>query len=145
MYDLVVELDALALDLPPYGTGIYTVSTTRDTVRINDPVTGLDDQAPQPSTYVLEQNYPNPFNPTTTIRFSLPEAGTVNLSVFDMLGRMVRVIARENLAAGDYHLQWDGRNEAGVPVGSGVYLYRLAYAAGGSSIAVRVRKMVLLR
>jgi len=90
--------------------------------------------------YVLQQNYPNPFNPETTIRFELPIADNVQLIVYDILGRRVRELVSENLASGSFQTTWDGMNDFGHPVSSGVYVYRLI----GTGIA-ESRKMMLLR
>ncbi len=76
-----------------------------------------------PTTYALSQNYPNPFNPETQIAFSLPQAGAVRLSVFDVLGRKVAVLVEEPLAAGRHEATFEA---AQLP--SGVYLYRLEVA-----------------
>ena len=73
-----------------------------------------------PSHYVLSQNYPNPFNPSTTIKYELPKASQVTLSVFDILGREVSVLANERKNAGVHEVKFDGSNLA-----SGVYFYRI--------------------
>jgi hypothetical protein len=87
---------------------------------------------------VLNQNQPNPFNPTTYISFALPEAGHVTLRIYDAQGHLVRTLVNEERAA-DYHVaQWDGRDDAGVALSSGVYLYRLETAR-----TVLQQKMVL--
>jgi hypothetical protein len=78
-----------------------------------------------PAHYSLSQNYPNPFNPSTTIRFELPEAGHVALTVYNMSGQEVARLADESLGAGSYLAEWDGRDMSGELVSSGVYLYRL--------------------
>jgi len=88
----------------------------------------------------LGQNRPNPFNPQTTIRFSVPEKEAVSLRVFDVTGRLVRTLVAGNLRAGTYSVAWDGRNERGREVASGVYFYRLEAGA-----RVKAKKMVLLR
>lgn len=81
--------------------------------------------AAQPAAYALAQNYPNPFNPTTTIAFSLREAGLVQLEVFNLQGQRVRALIARNLNAGEHRVVWDGRDEAQQLAPSGVYLYRL--------------------
>ncbi|UCE01914.1 MAG: NF038122 family metalloprotease [Candidatus Latescibacterota bacterium] len=91
-------------------------------------------------TLVLHQNHPNPFNPATTLRFALPRAGAARLEVVDASGRRVRVFSWDALAVGDHTVVWDGRDQQGHGVASGVYLYRLQ--ADGRSIA---RRMMLLR
>jgi flagellar hook assembly protein FlgD len=88
----------------------------------------------------LAQNYPNPFNPQTTIAFSLRERGHVILTVYNVAGERVRTLAEESFDAGPQRVVWDGRNDAGAPVSSGVYFYRLV--TGGFS---QTRKMVLLK
>src|SRR4030095_426344 len=70
-----------------------------------------------PSAYKLEQNYPNPFNPVTNISYSIPKSGKVKLSVFDMLGREVAVLANDYKSAGSYSVEFDASN-----LSSGVYL-----------------------
>ena len=91
--------------------------------------------------FYLNQNYPNPFNPATTITFALPEAGPVTLEIFDISGRrIVGAYGNTPLSAGWHAFTWDGRNDAGVPVASGMYLYRLQ--AGD---LVQARRMLLLR
>ena len=75
---------------------------------------------------VLAQNSPNPFNPHTTIRFALPqEAQPVRLAIYDASGRVVATLVDGALAAGDHAVEWDGRDDAGRAVASGVYSYRL--------------------
>jgi hypothetical protein len=70
-------------------------------------------------------NYPDPFNPSTTIRYVLPENVSVTLRVYNMLGQIVRTLVDGEQVAGEYSILWDGRNEAGSTVSSGVYLTRL--------------------
>jgi hypothetical protein len=73
-----------------------------------------------PQEYALHQNFPNPFNPTTTIAFSLPNAGNVNLSVFNVLGQKVATLKNGEMEAGNHTITWDASQQA-----SGVYFYRL--------------------
>jgi FlgD Ig-like domain len=89
---------------------------------------------------VLEQNHPNPFNPTTTIGFVLPEAGPVELEVFDVAGKVVSTVVKETLPAGRHSFDWNGRMENGESASSGIYVYRLRTPAGVVS-----RKMTLLK
>ncbi len=78
-----------------------------------------------PAALVLQQNYPNPFNPTTTIRFALPSASHVKLNIYNVLGQRVRTLVNEPRVAGFHSVLWDGRNNGGALVATGVYLYRL--------------------
>ncbi len=88
------------------------------------PITGVSsinaDSSPKPTRFELAQNYPNPFNPTTTIRYQLPVSTSVQLAVFDMLGREVATLVNARQGAGMYQVSFDARGLA-----SGVYLYRL--------------------
>jgi hypothetical protein len=82
----------------------------------------------RPATYtpVFRSIHPNPFNPRTTIGFTLPHSDKVNLRIFDLSGRLVRVLVdHETLGAGDHTAHWNGRNLAGQPVAAGTYLCRL--------------------
>ena len=100
----------------------------------------LAGQGVLPGAEVLLQNYPNPFNPETTIEFTLPARDSARLEIFDALGQRVAILWDGPLAAGSHRLQWDGRDERGRLLGSGVYFYRLH-----SGELSRVRRMVLLR
>jgi hypothetical protein len=81
---------------------------------------------PVPVSYALDQNYPNPFNAGTVISFSLPERSKVNVSVYNVLGQTVRVLANEEMEAGVRTVNWDGRDENGASAASGVYFYRIS-------------------
>jgi len=89
-----------------------------------------------PGEFALEQNFPNPFNPTTTINYTVP-AGDVTLEVFNVLGQKVKTLVHKVLTAGNYEEVWDGTNDAGKLVSSGVYLYKIKSKAG-----VKVKKMM---
>lgn len=79
-----------------------------------------------PSQFTLRQNYPNPFNPSTVIEFELPRDEIVRLSVYDVTGEEVaRIIDNERLSTGQYRVHWNALSRSGVPLSSGVYLYRL--------------------
>jgi hypothetical protein len=95
-----------------------------------------------PGRFALAQNYPNPFNPFTTIIFSVPEKGPhrITLRIFNVLGQQVRTLLDDSLQPGKHTAVWNGCDDAGQPVGNGLYLYTLR--AGDLSES---RKMVLLR
>lgn len=93
-----------------------------------------------PNEYVLEQNYPNPFNPTTTIRFAIPSESNVRLKVYDILGNEVATLVNDVKQAGSYTLTWDGENNTGNKISSGVYFYRLE-----TGNFVDVKKMLFLK
>ncbi|MEM9666804.1 MAG: PKD domain-containing protein, partial [Bacteroidota bacterium] len=100
-----------------------------------------------PESVELMSNYPNPFNPETTIPFRLSEAGAVRVSVYDVTGRLVRVLWEGDRGAGRHTVRWDGRTESGQGVASGVYLYRLEVRAlgGGGSVERLTGTMLLLK
>ena len=93
-----------------------------------------------PAIMLLRGNYPNPFNPKTTIRFSLPSAGEVNLVVFDVKGRQVATLIDGSMDAGDHHVVWDGQNDAGQSQPSGLYFYTL-----DTGDEKATRKMLMLK
>jgi hypothetical protein len=94
----------------------------------------------RPQGFHLEQNYPNPFNPTTVIRYNLPEPVHVKLIISDLLGHKIRTLIDEDEPAGYRHTAWDGTNDAGVRVGSGLYLMR--FEAGAYRMT---RKLMLMK
>jgi hypothetical protein len=81
---------------------------------------------PLPQAFGLGQNYPNPFNPTTNIAFSLSEEAKIDLMVFNLLGQRVRTLVNEVRPAGHYTVTFDGRDNGGVTLPSGIYFYRLS-------------------
>jgi hypothetical protein len=97
------------------------------------------DATPRPRVS-LRQNYPNPFNPETTIEFSVPERGFATLDVFDVIGHHVATLLSETVAPGVQRARWDGRDQRGNAVASGLYFYQLSI--GGETVT---KKMVLLR
>jgi hypothetical protein len=94
----------------------------------------------KPSEFDLSQNYPNPFNPTTKIEFTLSKSGFVTLQIYDILGRKVRTLVSEHLSSGYKSVIWDGKNDDGKDIASGVYFYQLR--VGDFS---EPKKMVLLK
>jgi hypothetical protein len=93
-----------------------------------------------PSEFALFQNCPNPFNPTTEITFSLPMKSEVKLEIFNIAGRKVATLIDGALEAGNHTVEWDGRESCGLPVASGIYLYRLS-----AGEFVEAKKMALLK
>ncbi len=104
--------------------------------------TGLKDDplATVPSSLVLKPNYPNPFNGSTLIEFQLPEAGVVRLDIFSLTGQHVRTLVQNVLSAGTHKVRWQGRNDQGRTVSSGLYVCQLRFKN-----KVQTRKMLLLR
>jgi len=93
-----------------------------------------------PDGFKLSYNYPNPFNSSTIFKYEIPYRTSVDLSIYDILGRKIKTLIRRELPAGSYQTSWDGRGETGNPVPSGVYLYRLKTTSTELS-----RKMILLK
>ncbi len=108
-------------------------------------VEGVGPNPAIPSSFELYQNRPNPFNPATTIDFYINGSGDggfdlVKLEIFNILGQSVRTLINESLYPGQHSIIWDGKNENGSQMASGVYLYRLKI--GDTS---KARKMMLLK
>ncbi len=93
-----------------------------------------------PVEFHLTQNYPNPFNPQTTIQYTLPKTGKVRLEVYNMLGQVVRTLVDDVQKTGTHEVVWDGLDQTGAKVTSGVYLYRLE-----SLDRVAIRKLILVK
>lgn len=98
------------------------------------------DLNPAVADFALHQNYPNPFNPSTTIRFSLPTSEAVHIAVYDLAGRVVKTLASQRYPAGSHTVAWDGTDNSGNTVSSGVYFYRMS--AGAFSDA---KKLVFMK
>lgn len=109
--------------------------------------TGVDEQPEQlPETFVLMQNYPNPFNPTTTIQYALPAAATVSLRIYNLLGQEVATLVDESQSAGYHTAIWNGRNQYGAQVATGVYFYRIeARSTDGAAPFTALKKMLLVK
>lgn len=93
-----------------------------------------------PQVYSLSKNYPNPFNPTTTIEYAIPSSGKVELVVYNMAGQKVRTMVNETKEAGFFKTVWDGRNDRGETVASGLYFYKLV-----SGKFNKIEKMTLVK
>ncbi len=94
-----------------------------------------------PQSTILFQNYPNPFNPLTIINYQLTIDNWVTLKVYDVLGREIKTLVNNRQPSGRYSVRWDGRDDAGQRVASGIYIYQLRV---GSRV-IQTRKMVLIR
>jgi len=117
----------------------FAIKFTTDSATIVS-VNGEENIRYIPENYVLEQNYPNPFNPATTISYSIPEQAFVKLCIYDINGTLVKTLYEGERQAGRYHRIWNGENNSGMKVGSGVYFYRIL----ANSFA-QTKKMILLK
>ena len=113
---------------------------TEETEEVVETAVETFDQASVPQAFSLAQNAPNPFNSETVIRFALPQPSQVELTIYNLLGQPVAILVQGSSAAGTFSVRWDGRDQAGRAVTSGVYLYQLR--AGEYT---EVRKLLLLR
>ncbi len=136
------------------GSGWFCVNPPGDwTTVLGDPLiqaivkydslpTDVDEDAVTllPSTFNLYQNFPNPFNPETEIRYNLPKGTNIQLTVYNLLGQRIRTLVNEYQNAGHKSIHWDGKDEKGIEVASGIYFYLLK---GGEY--KQSKKMILLR
>ena len=93
-----------------------------------------------PNSFILHPNYPNPFNPVTQIRFEIPYAGNVDLSIYNLLGMKVKTLYRGQKSAGVFSFKWNGKNDNNQSVSGGIYIYKLQ-----SGQQMQMRKMILLK
>ena len=104
-------------------------------IKVDTDITGIEEkQQDAISDYHIEQNYPNPFNPTTKINYKIPKTSFVTIKFYDVLGKEITTLVNEEKHAGNYQVDFDGRN-----LTSGVYFYK--FQAGSF---VETKKMVLL-
>ena len=121
--------------------GLSILGITLNTVEKLDNVTSLD--APQPvvaESFVLHQNFPNPFNPMTTIRYDVNAANYVRIDIYSAIGQHIKTLVNQKHAPGNYSVEWEGTDQSGTPVSSGIYMYRMH-----SGQFETVRKMIFLR
>ena len=107
-----------------------------------------DKQNPLPSQFSLSQNYPNPFNSTTAISYQLSatsgQQSAVSLKIYNILGQEVKTLVDEEQLPGYYQVLWDGRDNSGKGVSSGVYFYRLEVEGQGLKLT-KTKKLILLK
>jgi glycosidase len=132
---------SMTVNLQAYGSAVFVLDTVAHTLDL--PLltnVGRRSRETLPTAVTLYQNYPNPFNPSTQIRYELSSQGFVSLEVYDMLGRKVRSLVNRLQPSGAYVASWDGKNDSGVVLSSGVYFYRLVANSRNYT-----RKMLFLR
>jgi hypothetical protein len=106
----------------------------------NDVNDNITDSGELPKAYNLAQNFPNPFNPSTMIMFNMKEKGLVTLKIYNVAGQLVRTLVDDVREAGSYKVPWDGRNNEGISIASGVYFYKME-----TEKYSKTKKMVMLR
>ena len=121
-----VGMGEYEVDMGAFGIGCEAILATH--------------QDNMPLQYALYQNYPNPFNPTTTFRYDLPKYALVNITIYDMMGRIVNNLVSSQQNAGYKSIQWNATNNAGQPVSAGLYLYTIQVGE-----FKQTKKLVLLK
>jgi hypothetical protein len=124
------------IDLAVANDGSNTVTILKNQVVTSVAANG----EPQPEAFFLSQNYPNPFNPATSIPYFLPKAARVELIIYNLLGQETRTLVSVFQDRGSKAVTWDGKNDRGETVPSGIYVYRLR---GGNFS--QTRRMVFLK
>ncbi len=118
----------------------YAYSSIYARLITSEPIPNIDPVLPPQARVILNQNYPNPFNPETTLSFSLDKATRARLRIYNNRGQLVKTLLATDLSTGTHHAVWNGQDEQGHSVSSGIYFYKLE-AAGRS----QTRKMLLLK
>lgn len=129
--DAQIEGNEFVVYMGTFGDGVY---------RYKSPVTGIKDRATVAGDFRLLQNYPNPFNPTTVISWQLAVGSEVELAIYNLLGQKIRTLVNGKQPAGFHRVEWDGRDDAGRAVASGIYVYQIK-----AGEIVQSRKMILIR
>ncbi len=102
-----------------------SLSTESETFKFTVGFVSITESIALPTEYVLQQNYPNPFNPSTTLRFGIPEEANVSLTIYDIRGNTITTIDSGSKEAGWYQYVWNGLDDSGRPISTGLYLTRL--------------------
>ena len=119
-----------------YGTSNWSASWRFKTIN----PTGVESELNSPTEFSLYQSHPNPFNPVTQIRYTLPQLANVQLKIYDILGREVKTLINSEQPAGAYRVEWNGTNNYGTQVSSGMYIYRIV-----AGKFVQTKKMMFLK
>ncbi len=114
------------------GSGVYRYNLTSAVAAVERPIL--------PEYCALLQNYPNPSNPTTTIPYQIFESGAVVLKILNLSGQEIRTLVQRNQPAGRYSVEWNGTDNLGLPVSSGIYLYQIR-----TQKSVQTRKLMLIK
>jgi len=115
--------------------GLYAQKLSNEIVALDDPTT------PSICQFKLIQNYPNPFNPSTNIKFSINDiTNPYTLNIYNLKGQLVKTLVKGNLEKGTHNIIWDGTDDNGNPVSSGIYLYSLSNGKSN-----QIKRMVLIK
>jgi len=121
------ETRAISVRMHTYARFTGTLYFDDLTVEVIGQSVGVDDEILSgiPMVYELSNNYPNPFNPSTTIGYAIPHIGVVSIDVYDILGHQITTLLSKTMPAGYYEVSWDGRDQYGRSVSTGIYFYTL--------------------
>ncbi len=136
-------IDSLVIKWPSDKTQVLTNVAPNQFLKIEEEqTTELTESLlySTPSGYHLADNYPNPFNPETTIEYEMPTSGSLRLEIYNMLGQKIKTLIDQNQVAGSHRVVWNGKNESGEAVASGIYLYRIQ-----SDNFTATKRMLLIR
>jgi len=132
--------EAVSVRIHPLGRFKGTIYADNLEIKKKESTTDVVDNSVQPKQFELENNYPNPFNPTTTLTYAVPRESNVALVIYNVLGQKVRTLVSDFKTAGKYSVVWNGLDDNGNAVSSGVYLYSLI-----SGDVTLVKKMIMLK
>ena len=135
--DLTFVVPASAPDGLFYNCQFHPLMTGTIT---NEGTVATIDRLPRPTGFRLYSNYPNPFNPTSTIRYDLPEAARVTLAIYDVMGREVARLVDGSMEPGTHSVEWNGQDQAGRGLPSGVYIVNLTTPQDRRSIRMMLLK-----
>ena len=140
---IVVGNEATVQTAKRFDSREHPTEASRPVLTVTYKPTSVENSEVLPEQFTLAQNYPNPFNPSTVINYTIPQSlnsPQVKLEIFNLLGQKVITLVDAKQVAGEHSIQWNGKNEAGNLVTSGVYLYRLK-----AENFVEMRKMMFIR
>jgi len=140
--EVAIELASLFPDSESTlaALGMLGLSTSPKTNIISD----ISDTE-QPSEFKLLGNYPNPFNPSTNIKFAIPDQSEVELIIYDIMGNSIKYLFHSNLNSGYHEVSWDGTNNHGQIVSSGIYFYKILVRSGNNSVITKTSKLLLIK
>ncbi len=142
---IVADYDGYASSQLPVtvNMNVFTLDNVNITLSPSTP-TSVSAPGTVPEKFVLGQNYPNPFNPNTTISYAVSASSIVTLKVFNVLGQEVATLINGNVAEGSYNIIWNGKDNLGRQVSTGVYIYKM-HATAGTTEFSQMKKMVMLK
>tara|TARA_B110000438_G_scaffold51991_1_gene52266 strand:- start:377 stop:1369 length:993 start_codon:yes stop_codon:yes gene_type:complete len=133
--------DGNVIDFNSQQSNLFRIGTDfEDCEDYNGQQLGLSNIMNTPEKFRLNQNYPNPFNPVTTLQYDLPEDGFINITIYDMMGKVIKNLVRSHQRAGYKSVQWNATNNESKSVSAGLYLYKIQVGDFR-----QVKKMILLK